>query len=442
MSFKLRLILIVNTLLILSIILSLILIVLNSAENTKSEILSSKQLASYAIRQSIQKNPEYIKYLEANRTLGISELITVRHLLIEYYNKDDLLLETNLNQNTQALTPAWFSFLLSWKQKENYEHEIIPLNVSGKDIGYIKLTPDPTSEFNEIWEQFKNSLLVTIIFVLLINVSIFIIFSRILSPINQLIESFDRLAKKQFNVAVPLPKILEFNALSRKFNVMARQLKKNNDEIMRLNRAVVNIQEDEKKSISRDLHDDFAQSLAAIQAEAYVATEKQSQAFKNVQLKKIISISKSMIQDLRTLLQSLNLGIIDEVGIETALNDLIDQWIKKNKQKNVELEINITEKLDVLDKRQIINLYRIIQECLTNISKHSDSKKTSISIVENKDQLKIMVRNNGIRKTKIKTSRLGLIGMRERVAALSGSFSAKKIKDNFVVTVLIPLTGN
>jgi two-component system sensor histidine kinase UhpB len=429
MSFKLRLILIVNTLLILSIVLSLILIVLNSAENTQSEILSSKQLASYAIRQSIQKNPEYIKYLKANRTLGISELITVRHLLIEYYNKNDLLLETNLNQNTQERTPAWFSFLLSWKQKQQYEHEIIPLNISGRDIGYIKLTPDPTSEFNEIWEQFKNSLLVTIIFVVLINVSIFIIFSRILSPINQLIHSFDKLAKKQFNVAVPLPKILEFNALSRKFNAMARQLKKNNDEIMRLNRAI-------------DLHDDFAQSLAAIQAEAYVASEKQSQAFKNNQLKKIISISKSMIQDLRTLLQSLNLGIIDEVGIETALNDLIDQWIKKNNQKNVGLELKVTKKLNTLDKRQIVNLYRIIQECLTNISKHSDSKKTSISILENREQLKILVRNNGIRKPKIETSGLGLIGMRERVAALNGSFSAKKIKDNFVVTVLIPLAGN
>lgn len=442
MSLKLRLILIVNTLLILSIVLSLILIVLNSAENTQSEILSSKQLASYAIRQSIQKNPEYIKYLEENRTLGISELITVRHLLIEYYNKDDFLLETNLNQNTQERTPIWFSFLLSWKQKQQYEYEIIPLNISGKDIGYIKLTPDPTSEFNEIWEQFKNSLFVTIIFVVLINVSIFIIFSRILFPINQLIHSFDRLAKKQFNVAVPLPKILEFNALSRKFNAMARQLKKNNDEIVRLNRAIVNIQEDEKKSISRDLHDDFAQSLAAIQAEAHVASEKQSQTFKNKQLNKIISISKAMILDLRTLLQSLNLDIIDEVGIQTALNDLIVQWIKKNNQKNVELEINVTKKLDTFNKRQIINLYRIIQECLTNISKHSDSKKTSISIMERREDILIIIRNNGIRKSKIQTSGLGLVGMRERVDALSGSFSAKKIKNNFTVTVLIPFKSN
>ena len=441
MSFKLRLILIVNTLLIISIFLSLILIVLNSAENTKSEILSSKQLASYAIKQSIQKNPEYIKFLEQDQRLGISELITVRHLLIEYYNKNDLLLETNLSQNVMnKSTPVWFSFLLSWKQNQNYGAEIIPLNISGKDIGYIKLTPDPTSEFNEIWEQFKSSLLVTIIFIILINVSIFIIFSRILSPINQLIFSFDRLAKKQFNVSVPLPKIIEFNALAKKFNAMARQLKKNNEEILRLNRAIVNIQEDEKKSISRDLHDDFAQSLAAIQAEAFVATENESRAFKDKQLKKIISTSKSMIQDLRTLLRRLNLGIIDEVGIESALNDLIDQWIKKNNQKNVMLEINISEKLDSLDKRQIVNLYRIVQECLTNISKHSDSKKTSISITEQGDDLEIIIRNNGIRKSKIETSGLGLLGMRERVATLNGSFSAKRSKNIFTVKILIPLT--
>lgn len=439
MSFKLRLILIVNTLLILSIILSLILIVLNSAENTQSEILSSKQLASYAIRQSIQKNPEYIKYLEANQTLGISELITVRHLLIEYYNKDDLLLETNLNQNTQERTPAWFSFLLSWKQKENYQHEIIPLNVSGKDIGYIKLTPDPTSEFNEIWQQFKNSLLVTIIFVILINVSIFIIFSRILSPINQLIESFDRLAKKQFNVAVPLPKILEFNALSRKFNAMVRQLKKNNDEIIRLNRAVVNIQEDEKKSISRDLHDDFAQSLAAIQAEAYVATEKRSQTFKNEQLKKIIGISKSMIQDLRTMLQSLNLGIIEEVGIETALTDLVNGWIKKNKLKNVSFNLNIKDKLNNFDKQQMTNIYRIVQECLTNIAKHSQPEKIFISVHEYGRHLAIELRNDGIHPTRMKTSGLGLIGMRERVESLHGTLSAKRQKNIFVVKINIPI---
>lgn len=439
MSFKLRLILIVNTLLILSIVLSLILIVLNSAENTQSEILSSKQLASYAIRQSIQKNPEYIKYLEANQTLGISELITVRHLLIEYYNKNDLLLETNLNQNAQEQTPAWFSFLLSWKQKEDYQHEIIPLNVSGKDIGYIKLTPDPASEFNEIWQQFKNSLLVTIIFVILINVSIFIIFSRILSPINQLIESFDRLAKKQFNVAVPLPKILEFNALSRKFNVMARQLKKNNDEIIRLNRAIVNIQEDEKKSISRDLHDDFAQSLAAIQAEAYVATEKRSQTFKNEQFKKIIGISKSMIQDLRTMLQSLNLGIIEEVGIETALTDLVNGWIKKNKLKNVSFNLNIKDKLNNFDKQQMTNIYRIVQECLTNIAKHSQPEKIFISVHEHGRHLAIELRNDGIHPTRMKTTGLGLIGMRERVESLHGTLSAKRQKNIFVVKINIPI---
>ena len=439
MSFKLRLILIVNTLLILSIVLSLILIVLNSAENTQSEILSSKQLASYAIRQSIQKNPEYIKYLEANQTLGISELITVRHLLIEYYNKNDLLLETNLNQNTQERTPAWFSFLLSWKQKENYQHEIIPLNISGRDIGYIKLTPDPASEFNEIWQQFKNSLLVTIIFVILINVSIFIIFSRMLSPINQLIESFDRLAKKQFNVSVPLPKILEFNALSRKFNAMARQLKKNNDEIIRLNRAIVNIQEDEKKSISRDLHDDFAQSLAAIQAEAYVATEKRSQTFKNEQLKKIIGISKSMIQDLRTMLQSLNLGIIEEVGIEIALTDLVNGWIKKNKLKNVSFNLNIKDKLNNFDKQQMTNIYRIVQECLTNIAKHSQPEKIFISVHEHGRHLAIELRNDGIHPTRIKTSGLGLIGMRERVESLHGTLSAKRQKNIFVVKINIPI---
>jgi two-component system sensor histidine kinase UhpB len=396
-------------------------------------------LASYAIRQSIQKNPEYIKYLEANQTLGISELITVRHLLIEYYNKNDLLLETNLNQNAQEQTPAWFSFLLSWKQKEDYQHEIIPLNVSGKDIGYIKLTPDPASEFNEIWQQFKNSLLVTIIFVILINVSIFIIFSRILSPINQLIESFDRLAKKQFNVAVPLPKILEFNALSRKFNVMARQLKKNNDEIIRLNRAIVNIQEDEKKSISRDLHDDFAQSLAAIQAEAYVATEKRSQTFKNEQFKKIIGISKSMIQDLRTMLQSLNLGIIEEVGIETALTDLVNGWIKKNKLKNVSFNLNIKDKLNNFDKQQMTNIYRIVQECLTNIAKHSQPEKIFISVHEHGRHLAIELRNDGIHPTRMKTTGLGLIGMRERVESLHGTLSAKRQKNIFVVKINIPI---
>ena len=441
MSLKLRLIIIINSLILISILIGLFLIVKNSHENIRSEIISSKALASYAINQSIQKDPGYIKYLQQNQSIGLSELVNVRHLKIDYYDKNGTLIESNSRlMSNQPQSPFWFDWLLKINQTKNYIPEKIPLNISGRNLGFILLTPDPTSEFAEIWNQFQSGIVATIVFVILLNISIYFLFSRMLTPIDQLVNAFEELSRKNFNIKVPRVKILEFNELRKKFNQLATTLKKNHSEITKLNQAIIDIQEDEKRSISRDLHDDFAQSLAAIQAEAYVALLSKELEYKDIRLKAVMDMTKTMIIDLKNLMQRLSLGILDDIGIEAAIEDLIQSWVNKNNYSNANINLMIPEQINKFQSKEAANIYRIIQECLNNISKHSQPNKINISIGMKSNCLEMVFLNNGIKKNnKTTSSKLGLVGLRERVTFLKGTLSVKKLNKEFKVAISIPL---
>jgi two-component system sensor histidine kinase UhpB len=442
MTLKFRLILVTNTLIFMSIFLGLYIVTTRSIDNVKSEIQSSISLATFAIKQSIQKNPDYIRYLEQNRTIGLSDLPDVRHIIIDYYNADGLIVESNKKTTAKEMRkniPKWLQWFFDSKKEPFDKPVVIPLNLSGKLIGSIYLTPDPTSEYEEVWRQFKSGLLATIIFVFILNVSIYIIFSRLLIPISRILRAFDQLGKNDFNNKIPPLKIIEFEALRKKFNKMSTALKKSNQEISKLNQTILDIQEEEKRSISRDLHDDLAQSLVALQAESVAASRSKNMALKNKGLQSIVGLSKQMIYDLRNVMQRLSLGILDEIGLDAALKDLIQVWIKKNNIKKINVKVRLPNQATKFNQKQCANIYRIVQEGLTNINKHSSATDVAIQIYSEFNKLNIEIKNNGVLKRNKVAGGLGLIGMRERVLFLRGKFSAKKIKSNFGIKIQIPI---
>ena len=435
MSLKLRLIFIVNFLLFVAIFIGFFSVVFTSKNAVRSEIESSARLAQFSIQSGIQKNPEL--YLFQDNFLGLKDLESIRHLTIQLLDKNKNIIDENIVNKESNLSPIWFQNILDLYSKDLNPQEI-PLLQYGETIGSVLITPNPIYEYDEIWQQFKNGLIIAAIFFVFVNIAINFLFEKIIAPIENLIRSFHNLEQGRYKKNNESFGISELDILRVKLNQLIGKLKKNDDKIHQLNQKLIGIQEQEKKEISRDLHDEIGQSLAAIQVQA--AAIKTMQKSKNSlnQADSIIQTTKDLMGQTRNLIKRLSLTIIDDLGLEDSLIDLYSSWIKKSGYKNAHCRISLP------NHKQFSNLlketiFRLTQEALTNINKHARPKKIDISIQETKKSIHMKFINDGIVNKNKKTNGIGLLGMAERVANLSGTMQPRRHKGLFIIKISIPL---
>ena len=134
-----------------------------------------------------------------------------------------------------------------------------------------------------------------------------------------------------------------------------------------------------------------------------------------------------MMLSTREIIKKLNLGLIEDLGLESALIELFENW--KRRFKGVKFEYKIDEKaLRKITKQETAHLYRIFQEALTNIAKHSEPKNIKIAIksLDEKGKIRILIRNDGIKTELSNKDGLGLIGIAERVDQINGSLEIIK----------------
>ena len=127
------------------------------------------------------------------------------------------------------------------------------------------------------------------------------------------------------------------------------------------------------------------------------------------------------------LLQKLRPGVLDDLGIEAALQDLIETW--QSRHKDVACKIDIVGIKENLNEAQSITLYRLVQESLTNITKHANATEMSVQLLyKQKNEIngiQAIVKDNGKGFKQETNSGFGLPGMRERIEGLGGELIIK-----------------
>ena len=435
MSLKAKLIFLVNSLLLIAILIGFFSVVFTSKNAVRSEIESSVRLAQFSIQSGIQKNPEL--YLFQDNLLGLKDLKSIRHLTIQLLDKNKNIIYENISSKEFNRSPAWFQNILDLYSKDLNSQEI-PLRQYGELMGSVLITPNPIYEYDEIWQQFKNGLLIAAIFFVFVNIAIYFLFEKIIAPIENLITGFHNLEQGRYKKNNQSFGISELDILRVKLNQLIGKLKKNDEKIHQLNQKLISIQEQEKKEIAKDLHDEIGQSLAAIQVQA--AAIKTMQKSKNSvnQADIIIQTTKDLMGQTRNLIKRLSLTIIDDLGLEDSLKDLYNSWIKKSGYKNAHCLISLP------NHKQFSNLlketiFRLTQEALTNINKHARPKRVDISIQEINNSIHMQFMNDGIVRNNKKTNGIGLLGMAKRVINLSGAIKTGKYKAMFSIKISIPL---
>jgi two-component system sensor histidine kinase UhpB len=222
-----------------------------------------------------------------------------------------------------------------------------------------------------------------------------------------------------------------------KYKVSEELLHEQEIQLRSLAKHLQDAREEEKLRIARELHDEFSQMLTVLRMDLSLLSNTISknvvEPYKRISLlEKISSISELLektIRSTRRIISELRPAVLDELGLYTAIQWQAQEFENRTgiRSKIIKLQHDLK-----LDNDTSTAIFRILQEGLTNIAKHSGASSAVISLKVKKDNLILEITDNGTgideNKQRAPTS-TGLIGIRERVMALNGNFEIHSNKD-------------
>jgi len=269
----------------------------------------------------------------------------------------------------------------------------------------------------------RNSiLLISIIIAASVFVFAFVISKRITMPLKRLQKASEQIGTGNYDTRLTVSSKDEIGSLTDTFNDMASRLKKQNEELeeekTKRVSSLIDGQEIERQRLSRDLHDSLGQSILAVKIKLEQA--KNASAEKNQQIIfETRELLKNTIQEIRNISNNLMPPVLEAFGIEHGLKNLC-----KDTTENTGIKISFTtENIPVsLDPRLQIYLYRISQEAINNITKHSSATLASVKISFCRDCISLNIADNGkgFEVQKNTGNGNGIMNMKERVQLLRG----------------------
>lgn len=206
--------------------------------------------------------------------------------------------------------------------------------------------------------------------------------------------------------------------------------------------------EEERRSIARELHDELGQCVTAIKTigTAIANRVETSSPETHANAKTIVSVASHIYDVVHGIIRQLRPSGLDHLGLSETLQDVVSGWRERHPE--VECELVLGPDIDGFEETANITVYRIVQECLTNIARHSEADRAEVQVVCEQDKvlgevLVVTVRDNGkglAQRDERDAARFGLMGMQERVQGLGGSFEISGAAGQGVtVRVILPV---
>jgi PAS domain S-box-containing protein len=217
-------------------------------------------------------------------------------------------------------------------------------------------------------------------------------------------------------------------------------LKRSQDQLRKFSVHLQELLESEKKHLAAEIHDELGQMLTSIKIELSwlakrIPPDLEPLSQKAQSMMELINETDKLVKRISS---NLRPPILDDLGLNEALRWLCSQFQERTK---IKCFLKVLEN-DIYNKRQDIDLFRIVQEALTNVARHSEATTVRITMQNEGDNLVITIRDNGkgISKSQIESDKsYGIMGMRERARMLGGELT---IKDNnskgTVVRLVVP----
>jgi len=255
---------------------------------------------------------------------------------------------------------------------------------------------------------------------LLTFVAVNLVFNKSLKAIAVIVDALRAIESGQYRLNLPVFETREFDDIAKAITHMTAELDRTRQENRALTQHSLAIQEDERKRLSQELHDEFGQSLTAIKVMAVTAAQRRNDIDQITT--SIRSICDHLMTVVRSMMQQLHPLVLSELGLKATLEDMVQHWSERHP--GLEFDMQCSDAVDGLDNTLSIQVFRVIQECLTNVVRHADARRVEIRL-EMRDSpspvLSLRVSDDG-RGCDLQAvhSGFGLRGMAERVQSLNG----------------------
>ena len=399
----------------------------DTRERVHSQTAASVETADFLIQSQITRLQ--LEWQENERLPTDEELIdlfrvdlyNLRHLDVRLINASGELLATNRNRitdNQYEKLPGWYTDFISAFLDKRITEE--PINVADTSLGKVIIQHDLDSEMVQIWSDSMRVLIPLTMAFFVVTLLTAWLASLWLRPLSKLLIKQRHNTQKTDKGPLSQLRIPFVSGLRDEFHSLQTQLDHYNQHLSEFNEKLLYLQEGERRRISAELHDELGQYLTAMQFDVMAINNARDLEQAKTNARAIGEMSRQMTAIVRDMLSRLRPPLLDEVGLEASLQEMVAEWQSHYPQHHAEMRLKLPSVS--LDEAVQLTIYRMVQEALTNISRYAgEAVHVIIDINSHSGMLLISIRDNGNGFDPIQNRRgFGLDVMHERVQALHG----------------------
>lgn len=331
--------------------------------------------------------------------------------------------------------PAWFTALLQIPQLGS----IHPIRIGAAHVGDIVFSPDLSPDIREKWVGFLAIVASGTALMLLAALSAYFTTGTALRPLAQLGAGLTRMRNGDYDAVIPVAGPPEIRQSCEETNQLAATLKRFSQDNRELLRKLVAVQDDERRELARELHDEMGPLLFAIRANATALSDPEAEGppEPGSPAHGILSAAEALQQANRRVLEGLSPLYVAELGLTASVQALLRS--AQSQSPGLRLVSRIDHHLNDLDGLFSQTTYRVIQEGVTNVLRHARATTMAVAAAIDGGQIQIEISDNGIGLPQDLTFGRGLTGMHERVRALDGTLQLVREQGQTVVRCRLPL---
>lgn len=290
----------------------------------------------------------------------------------------------------------------------------------------LHITSNPTSEIDE---RFNDTVRLCITLLFFSGATLLVAWwsaHRALAPVRELEAGLQRLAGGQPDAALPGFALREFTRVAEAIDTLAAALASSRNAQHQLAQLLISVQEEERQSLARELHDEMGQTLTAIGVTAAFLERNASQ----LDPVRVAECAAELRRDLRNgniqlknMLKQLRPHGLDATELTYVLRELVSSW--QQRATEIDFQLSMPAQLPGLSEKVCLVAYRVTQEALTNVVRHSAAKNCWISVAISDEGLHLSIKDNGKGLPDPAAPQMGsgLLGMTERLEMIGGRLS-------------------
>lgn len=346
------------------------------------------------------------------------------------------------------ISPEWF--VEAYEIFSSQSVVELPLVHGAAMKGTVVATIESKAIADRAWSELSRLVGIAATMILVMCLLVYVAIERSLRPTAEILSGLNRLAEGDLTHRLPPFKMKELDRIAEVFNGLAQKLEATTHERTELARKLVNAQEQERQHLARELHDDVAQRLSAVNGLATSIKRSCRDAAPSAarQSEELVELAAGTMRSLRETLTYLRPPEIDDLGLILSVQSLV-QGHNRLAAGNTTFSLDARGDLDDLPAETSAHVYRIVQEGLNNAARHAHARNVSVEIKNvtgdsvNGRRIELIVTDDGMNalpSTREHQGGIGLVGIRERVYALAGTFSAgRRGNDGFELRVSFPI---